>query len=360
MQAKHIILVAAFGLVAFIVFNLFDGLVTDTDIETSQVSALSENTIPEPNSMKVDANYQNKENQPIEDPLESYSFPVTFNHKFGTTIIKQKPKRIATLDWTGADDLLALDIQPVTVREWVCSDEPYAVCPWAQNLLSSKPTVIGRQINYEALAASKPDIIIAVWSGITVQDYKQLSKIAPVVATPKGVGDYELTWGERSILTGKAVGKENLARSKVAQVESKLAAAAKPEWKGKTAAIGFLSTESFGAIANNDPSMQLMRELGFTLPPGLIKDASNVDYLPLSSEEINRLDADILLWTNTGNDERIKALPGRKLLKAHQIGHELFLEEDVNDAFRQATVLSIPFVVDNLVPQIDSLFKADK
>lgn len=284
---------------------------------------------------------------------QAETFPVTFEHKFGTTTIATQPQRVASLDWTGADDLLVLGVQPVAVRKWLCPE--HLVCPWAEDLLSSTPVVIGRQIDYEALALTKPDVIIALWSGISAQEYAQLSKIAPVVATPKGVGDYGLSWHERALLTARAVGKETLGKAQVSKVKKQLLAAAKPQWQGKTAAIGFLTSESFGAIANNDPSMQILRHLGFVLPNSLRKDASRVDYLPLSAEEIQRLDADILLWVNTDNNERIEKLPGRSLLKAHREGRELMLDKTLSDALRQATVLSIPYAVEKLVPAIDGV-----
>ncbi len=45
-------------------------------------------------------------------------FPITIEHKFGTTVIKSEPKRVATLDFQGADDLLAIGVQPVAIRYW--------------------------------------------------------------------------------------------------------------------------------------------------------------------------------------------------------------------------------------------------
>lgn len=287
-------------------------------------------------------------------PVLADPFPLTMNHKYGTTVIKQVPQRVVTLDWAGADDLLALGVQPLTTRKWVCFDQPYAVCPWAQDLLTSEPLVLGKDysLDYEVLASTNPDLIIALWSGITDKDYLKLSELAPVVAVPEGVNDFGLPWDERAILTGKALGKQAEAEKLVDEINAQFKAATCPEWQGKTAAIGFVSATDFGAIANNDPSMQIMRNLGFVLPDSLAKDAADVDYLPLSAEEIGRLDADLLLWINTGDDNRITSLTGYDLLKAHQEGREILLDKELNNAFRHATLLSLPYAIDKLVPQI--------
>lgn len=37
-------------------------------------------------------------------------YPLTLEHKFGKSIIHEKPERVATVDWGGGDNLLALAI----------------------------------------------------------------------------------------------------------------------------------------------------------------------------------------------------------------------------------------------------------
>ncbi len=38
-------------------------------------------------------------------------------------------------------------------------------------------------IDFEAVADTQPDLILATYSGMTAEDYKTLSEIAPTVAT---------------------------------------------------------------------------------------------------------------------------------------------------------------------------------
>ena len=45
-------------------------------------------------------------------------------------------------------------------------------------------------IDFEAVADTEPDVILAGYSGLTQEDYDTLSEIAPVVAYPEApVGD---------------------------------------------------------------------------------------------------------------------------------------------------------------------------
>lgn len=108
---------------------------------------------------------------------------MTITHKFGTTVITAPPARIASVDYAGADDLLALGIQPVAIRYWY-GDYDVAVWPWAAPLLTGTPAILRRDLNFEQIAATEPDLIIALWSGIDQNEYAQLSQIAPVFAVP--------------------------------------------------------------------------------------------------------------------------------------------------------------------------------
>ena len=130
-------------------------------------------------------------------PALAQDFPLTIDHKFGQTVIEAAPQRVASIDYNGADNLLALGVQPVMVRYWF-GDYPRAVWPWAEALLTGTPEILKAELNFEQIAATDPDLIMAVYSGITAEDYAKLSEIAPVVTIPEGVGDYELGWQDQA------------------------------------------------------------------------------------------------------------------------------------------------------------------
>lgn len=57
-------------------------------------------------------------------------FPLSIEHRFGTTVIESQPVRIATVDYAGTDNILALGFQPITSRYWF-GDDKNGVWPWA-------------------------------------------------------------------------------------------------------------------------------------------------------------------------------------------------------------------------------------
>ena len=94
-------------------------------------------------------------------------------------------------------------------------------------------------IEIEKVAAQRPDLILGIYSGMTKKEYDTLSKLAPVVAQPKGEPDYGSSWQEETLITGQAVGKPDEAQELVDETEQLIAdaAAEHPEFKGQTAAI---------------------------------------------------------------------------------------------------------------------------
>ncbi|WP_341213746.1 ABC transporter substrate-binding protein [uncultured Limimaricola sp.] len=295
-------------------------------------------------------------------PVFAQDYPVTIEHKFGTTVIEEAPERVASLDYAGADDLLALGVQPVIIRHWY-GDYPRSVWPWAEPLLEGTPTILRGQIDFEAIAAAEPEVIVALWSGITAEEYERLSLIAPVVAVPEGVGDYALPWDERALLTGRAVGREAEAEARIAAVEAELQAAAEahPGWAGKTAAVAYLWGGDLGAYTSNDVRPQLLAELGFETPQA-IDDliVGNEFAVGFSPEDLSPIDTDLLVWLpEEGNRQPILDLPARKFLDVAQEGGEIFLDEELTGAFSHASLLSIPYAVERIVPMIETALDGD-
>ncbi|MGW6550304.1 iron-siderophore ABC transporter substrate-binding protein, partial [Streptomyces sp. NPDC055051] len=56
-------------------------------------------------------------------------FPVTVEHKYGSTTIDEEPKRVVTLGLSDQDAVLALGIKPVGAVDWF-KEDPYGKWPW--------------------------------------------------------------------------------------------------------------------------------------------------------------------------------------------------------------------------------------
>ncbi|MEU3979335.1 iron-siderophore ABC transporter substrate-binding protein [Streptomyces sp. NPDC026672] len=290
------------------------------------------------------------------------AFPVTIAHKFGSTTIKSVPKRIVTVGLTDQDAVLALGTVPVATTEWVGGYKG-AIGPWAQDKLGGAPapTVLkdtGTGPQVEKIAALKPDLILAVYSGLTKSQYTSLSKFAPVVAQPKEFNDYGVPWQRQTEEIGKALGKEPEAKKLVAGVEDRFEAAEKanPAFAGATAVMATPYEGTF-VYGSQDTRSRLLSDLGFSLPKDLDKVIGDQFGANISKERFDLLDQDVAVWIVPDLTSAVDKLHGDSIysdLNVVKQGREVFIEEtsDYGNAVSLSTVLSIPYVLDRLVPQL--------
>lgn len=289
------------------------------------------------------------------------AFPVSIENKFGTTTITSEPKRIVTVGLVEQDALLALGVVPVGTTEWF-GGYPGAIWPWAQDKLgtAAKPEVLKDTdgIQFEKVAALRPDLIIAVYSGLTAENYATLSKIAPTVAQPKGSIDYGVSWQDLTRTVGTAVGKRDQADKLVSDVEAKFAAVrgAHPEFAGKTALMA-TTWEGYYVYGPQDARGRLLTDLGFTLPAGLAEVTGKEFGANLSKERTDLLDTDVLIWLVDKYDAdkaKVQADPLYAKLPVKTEGRDIYLEntELEGGATSFVTVLSLPYLLDKLVPQL--------
>lgn len=289
-------------------------------------------------------------------------YPLTIDHKFGTTLIENRPERVVTLDYNGADNLLALGVQPVAIRYWY-GDYPKTVWPWAESLVEGDPEVLKGELNFEQIAATNPDVIIAVWSGISAEDYGRLSLIAPVVAVPEGMGDYAMPWDQQALTVGRVLGQEAEARSRVDQIKQQLSLAAQnnPDWQGKTIAVAAAWEGTVGAYTSQDIRPLLLGELGFVTPEEIDNRIEGNDFwVTFSLEDLRPLDTDVLVWISAdGQYDWIQSLVARPFLDVVKEGREVFLGVEMTGAFSHATLLSLPYAIERLVPALEAALDGD-
>src|SRR5246500_4623676 len=116
-------------------------------------------------------------------PQNASPTSVTVEHFFGETTIQAPPKRVVSAGLTEQDDLLAVGVVPIAVTNW-WGDQPFAVWPWAQPRLGpAQPVVLSLDngLDFDKIAALKPDLIVATNAGVDQDGYKRLSSIAPTI-----------------------------------------------------------------------------------------------------------------------------------------------------------------------------------
>ncbi|MFC8917972.1 iron-siderophore ABC transporter substrate-binding protein [Streptomyces sp. NPDC047821] len=295
---------------------------------------------------------------------KSAAFPVTVEHKYGSTTIEAEPKKIVTLGLSDQDAVLALGAKPVGAVDWF-KEQPYGKWAWAKDKWgSTPPQIVGErdEYNVEKIAALKPDLIIAQYSGMKKEQYDTLSKIAKVVAQPKGHEDYQAPWQDMTRQIGKALGKTAETEKLIAGIDARFKAVRDkhPEWKGKTVAVGEpYEPGKFSAFSPKDPKVIFLSEMGFTTSEAYRSALGKENIADLSVERLDVMEADRTVWLGTPDTEKaMKADPLYKKTKVHQEKRDLFLpydSPDIGAALSFNTVLSIPYAIDQVVPMLEAV-----
>ncbi|MFD6550198.1 ABC transporter substrate-binding protein [Streptomyces sp. NPDC058398] len=297
------------------------------------------------------------------------TWPVTIAHKYGSTTIKAEPRRIVTVGLTDQDSVLALGKVPVGTTEWLGGYKG-AIGPWAAGKAAgaATPTVLkdtGTGPQTEKIAALRPDLILAVYGGLTKAQYTTLSKFAPVVAQPKEYNDYGVPWQKQTEIIGKALGLESKATSLVSGVQADIkAAAAKHPAFAKASAVTATPYEGIFVFGSQDPRSRVLTDLGFTLPSDLDKVIGDEFGANISKERTDLLDTGAIVWivSDTARDEaKLHKDALYADLKVARQNREVFIKEtsDYGNAVSFVTVLSLPYMLDRLVPQLAAAVDGD-
>jgi iron complex transport system substrate-binding protein len=289
-------------------------------------------------------------------------FPVTIDHKFGSTKIPSEPKRVVTVGYTEQDMVLALGVRPVGTRDFLGGYD-YKKRPWAQKALGGTeiPSVGGEEISFEKVAAQRPDLILGINSGITKSDYQRLSKIAPTVPQSDDFIDFGVPWPDQTLAVGKALGREVEARKLVDDVKAQLARTRKehPELDGRLFVLAYASGGKFGAYSSQDFRSRFFADLGLKPDKEIDRLAGKSFYIDLDREQFRLLDKQLVVMFGTRED--VEKDPALRRLKAVAEGRVVYL--DLGDQFAGAlgfsSPLSLPFLVREAVPKLSAAVDGD-
>ncbi|MFT3969817.1 MAG: ABC transporter substrate-binding protein [Micropruina sp.] len=292
-------------------------------------------------------------------------FPTTITHAYGTTVVEAQPTRVVSVGVTEQDFLLALGVIPIGVTDWY-GDQPYATWPWAQAALgSAQPKVLKNDDGFQFLqiANLKPDLIVGPNSGMKKADYAKLSKIAPTIPHARADAMWFSPWPEILAPIAQAVGKVAEGEQLKASVQQKFtdAAAANPSFAGKKAIFLQNAVYDGSLIAyQKGLSTEFLTDLGFEIPSEIdpyIKDGEQA-HIPV--EKISVLNsADVLVWGTEKDADRaaLEKVPGFTSLNAVKDGRSIYTGGELAGAIYFASPLSLPYVVDKLVPMLADALK---
>lgn len=229
-------------------------------------------------------------------------FPITIKHAFGEAVIPAKPQRIVTWGWAAQDAVIALGEVPVGIPHFAYGGDENGALGWDKDAIAALggtfPTILpaGNEAPVEAIAALQPDLIVAVYSGLTADEYAVLSNIAPVVAFPEI--PWSTSWQDVITITGTAMGKRAEAEALVAELEQFMVdeTAKYPQVQG-TSFAGIAEYNGEVAVyAGLDPRMSFLEDLGMVLAPSVTELAQGQSFFySLSFESFEKLTSDILI-----------------------------------------------------------------
>ena len=295
---------------------------------------------------------------------------ISIKHVYGTTEVPADAPKVATVAWANQDVLLALGIMPLgfSKQTWGVTDGS-GMLPWTKEKVdeltangAAQPKLFdddgGVKINPQAVNATKPEVILAVYSGMSKEEYETLSKIAPTVAYPKVA--WGTPWRETIAINATAVGKKTEGDTLVADLEKQVAdAVAKhPQIKGKAAAFCYTAegdATKFGYYTTADPRTAFLPDLGMKVPASVEKtskenaSAFNVDISTENADSLN--DFDLIVMYGTESD--LAAMQANSLLsqvRAIKNGAVAFVgDSDPMAASTNPGPLSIPWGIEKYV-----------
>lgn len=227
------------------------------------------------------------EKKETEKPKEETSY--TVEHSMGSTTIKGTPERVVILTNEGTEALLALGVTPVGAVKSFTGD------PWyehiADQLKDTQVVGVESEVNVEAIAALKPDLII----GNKMRQekiYDQLNAIAPTVFAETLRGDWKVNFE----LYAKALNKEEKGKEVLDKYEARIADLKEKlgdKLAMKVSMVRFMAGEV--RIYHKDTfSGVILGDLGFARP-----ESQNVDDFAernVTKERIPAMEGDILFY----------------------------------------------------------------
>jgi iron complex transport system substrate-binding protein len=282
------------------------------------------------------------------------AFPVTISTAFGDVTIEEEPIRVVALGWSDAETALALGVQPVGASDWLGFGGE-GVGPWAEGRYDEAPEIIETlEPSFEAIAALEPDLILDTRSDATEERYELLSRIAPTVGQPDGVGPYQTTWQQQLEMVGQALGRSEQAEQLADEVDQQFADAAAdhPEFDGTEVAVGAYTSEGFGAYVRGDARVDFMEQLGFENKTEIQELAGENFFISVSDEQLDLLDAPLtVVFPIFVDPAEIAAHPLWQTLPSVQEGHAVVLEDTaLVSAFSSGSALGIQYALDETVP----------
>lgn len=289
-------------------------------------------------------------------------FPVKIKHKFGTTTIKSKPDRVASVALNANGVATDLSANLVVIEKNTSSSN--GLDPWLPKKANPDAVLLDsfKEFDFEKIAAQKPDLILmtALQSNATQDDYDRMSQIAPTI------GPSTTSETETELLIGQALGQADAVQDKLDQAEEAVAKVRKKYSAdgGATVGYGLISEDNIGIQVDpkTAPAVGFLQDLGLKIAPEIkkgFKDQGQArppgTYL-ISYENVDVLDSTELLLLGTfGSGVKEKFEPLAKRLPAAKAGNLNYVDFTVTYALQAIGSYNTDWLLERLTPYLKKL-----
>ncbi|ATG53903.1 ABC transporter substrate-binding protein [Brachybacterium ginsengisoli] len=305
-----------------------------------------------------------------EDKGDAQSFHATITHIYGETVLEKKPTTIVTVSWVNADTLLALGVVPAGMPTVTWGGNDNGSTDWIDAKLdelgagwdTDKAPVTYDEtdgINVDEMAALVPDLIVAAYSGITKEEYEQLSRIAPTIGPL--APNYTASWEDVLAAVGAATDLADEAAELAEKITGDLAAvgAENPAIEGATFIAGTLglTDNTISLYVGEDTRPRFFTALGMTQADVVTENTEGEEtfFIDWSPERADELDSDLFYsWAAPGTTvEDFRANPLFAQIPAVAAGGVVLTDDDhLTLSISAANALSLPWALENFVPTV--------
>ena len=228
--------------------------------------------------------------------------------------------------WANHEVPLALGVVPVGMAAANFGDDDgNGTLPWVEESLTEldaeTPVLFDETdgIDFEAVADTQPDVILAGYSGLTQEDYDLLSDIAPTVPYPTTA--WATPWREMIQMNSAGMGMAEEGDELITQIEGEIedAVANYPQIEG--ASVMFLTHVDTSDLSEvsfytaHDTRTMFFEDIGMTVAESVQDASAETDGFSatISAEQADMFD-DVDVIVTYGGEELIDALEGDPLL----------------------------------------------
>ncbi|MDN5600548.1 MAG: ABC transporter substrate-binding protein [Brachybacterium sp.] len=297
-------------------------------------------------------------------------FHATITHLYGETVLEKKPTKIATVSWVNADTVLALGLVPAGMPTVTWGGNANGSTDWIDAKLEelgagwdteAAPVTYDESdgINVDEIAAVLPDLIIAAYSGLTEEEYTQLSKIAPTIGPL--APNYTAAWEDVLSAVGDATGLSEHAATLTEQISGDLAAVGEenPAVAGATFIAGTLglADNTISLYVGEDTRARFFTALGMTQAEVVTESTSDSEtfFIEWSAERADELASDLFYsWAAPGTTvEDFQANELFAQIPAVAEGGVVLTDDDhLTLSISAANALSLPWALEHFVPTV--------